>query len=306
MARKLFLFIKILTVMLCFMGGSSEGVGADMVVDEIGRQVAVPRHPQRIVSLAPNITETLFDLGLEDRVVGVSTFSDYPEAARRKPKVGSYVNLSLEKIVSLGPDLIIGTANGNKKETVLQLERVGYAVYVINPVTFDDIFKSIRHIGQITGRKEISEELIETLTARVDTVASTISGLRKPRVFFQIGIDPIVTVGKNTVHNTLIDLAGGINVTGDVAMEYPRLSMEKVVFARPDIIIISSMKRGGNFENVRDMWKQWKDIPAVKHDRIHIINSDLTDHSSPRIVDGLEELVRIIHPEQTLGNRKNE
>ena len=83
-------------------------------------------------------------------------------------------------------------------------------------------------------------------------------------------------------------------------------SVEKVVFARPDIIIVSSMKRGGNFENIRDRWKQWKDIPAVKHDRIYIINSDLTDHSSPRIVDGLEELVRIIHPAQTTGNSKNE
>ncbi len=293
-------------VVLFIMGIFPVGVGALTVVDETGRQVAISPHPQRIVSLAPNITETLFDLGLGDKIVGVTTFSDYPEEARRKPKVGSYINLSLEKIVSLEPDLIIGTANGNKKETVLQLANLGFPVYVINPVMFDDIFKTIRHIGQITGRTAAAEDLVEKLTARVNAVVSATRALEKPRVFYQIGIDPIVTVGKNTVHNTLITLAGGINVTGEIALEYPRLSMEKVVFARPDIIIVSSMKRGGNFENIRDRWKQWKDIPAVKHDRIYIINSDLTDHSSPRIVDGLEELVRIIHPAQTTGNSKNE
>ena len=202
-------------------------------------------------------------------------------------------------------NLIIATANGNKKETVVQLERLGFPVYVINPVTFDNIFETIRHIGQITGRTASAEELVAKLTERVKTVVSVTSGLEKPRVLYQIGIDPLVTVGKNTVHNTLITLAGGSSITGDVAVEYPRLSMEKVVFAQPDIIIVSSMKRGGNFRSVRDMWKQWKDIPAVKNDRIHIINSDLTDHSSPRIVDGLEELVRIIHPGLMTGNRRH-
>ena len=292
-------------VLFCVIGVVPAGVGAQVVTDEIGRQVAVPPCPQRIVSLAPNITETLFDLGLEDKIVGVSAFSDYPEAAQRKPKVGSYINLSLEKIVSLGPDLIIGTADGNKKETVVQLERLGFPVYVINPVTFDNIFETIRHIGQITGRTASAEELVAKLTERVKTVVSVTSGLEKPRVLYQIGIDPLVTVGKNTVHNTLITLAGGSSITGDVAVEYPRLSMEKVVFAQPDIIIVSSMKRGGNFRSVRDMWKQWNDIPAVKNDRIHIINSDLTDHPSPRIVDGLEALVRIIHPGKMTGTRIN-
>jgi iron complex transport system substrate-binding protein len=306
MVSRYYSFIKILMVLLYIMGGLPTSVGAKVVIDEIGRKVAIPPHPKRIVSLAPNMTETLFELGLEDRVVGVSAFSDYPEAARKKPKVGSYTNLSLERIVSLDPDLIVGTANGNKKETVLQLELMGFPVYVINPMTFYDIFETIKHIGMITGRTAAAEELVERLTMRVNTVVSSTSGLKKPRVFFQIGIDPIVTVGKNTVHNTLITLAGGVNVTGDVTVEYPRLSMEKVVFARPDIIIVSSMKRGGDFESVRERWKQWKDIPAVKHNRIHIINSDLTDHSSPRIVDGLEKLVRIIHPGQMIGYRKNE
>jgi iron complex transport system substrate-binding protein len=302
MTRRYFLFIGVMAILLCAVG--SVPVAAGAVVDEAGRTVTVPPCPRRIVSLAPNITETLFALGLDDRIVGVSTFSDYPEAARKKSKVGSYINLSLEKIVSLNPDLVIGTADGNKKETVLQLERLGFPVYVINPLTFDDIFETIMHIGQVAGRAAAAKKLVAALKERVNTIVSATKGRERPRVFFQIGVDPMVTVGKNTIHNRLIDLAGGVNVTGDIATPYPRLSMEQVVFARPDIIIVTSMKRDADFEIVRNRWKKWRHIPAVKNGRIHIIDSDLTDHSSPRIVDGLEELVRVIHPEQAETNQK--
>ena len=272
-------------------------VRADMFVDETGRRVDIPGCPKRIVSLAPNITETLYALDLGEKIVGVTIFSDYPEEARRKPKVGSYINLSLEKIVSLAPDLVIGTASGNKKETVMQLESLEIPVYIINPSTFEDIFKTVENIGRITGRTGAAQELVADLKKRVETVVSMTRDLKKPRVFFQIGIRPIVTVGKHTFHHLLIKYAGGINVAGDTEIKYPRLSIEKIIFAKPDIIIVSSMKQGGNFGRVKAEWKKWKDIPAAINDRIYVINSDLTDHSSPRIVDGLEELVKILHPD---------
>lgn len=265
--------------------------------DEIGRRIDIPSVPKRIVSLAPNITETLFALGLDEEIVGVTMFSTYPEAARMKPKVGSYINISLEKVIALNPDLIIATADGNKKEIVLQMEGLGFPVYTINPEDFDDIFETIMNIGRITGKESSAKTLVRDLEQRVETIVSLTRDIEKPRVFLQIGIDPLVSVGKNTIHTKLITLAGGISVTGDVEMQYPRLSIENVIFKKPDIIIVSSMKRGGNFERVRSQWKKWTDIPAVQNDRIHIINSDLTDHSSPRIVEGLEELLRIIHPE---------
>lgn len=265
--------------------------------DEIGRRIDIPSVPKRIVSLAPNITETLFALGLDEEIVGVTMFSTYPEEARMKPKVGSYINISLEKVIALNPDLIIATADGNKKEIVLQMEGLGFPVYTINPEDFDDIFETIMNIGRITGKESSAKTLVRDLEQRVETIVSLTRDIEKPRVFLQIGIDPLVSVGKNTIHTKLITLAGGISVTGDVEMQYPRLSIENVIFKKPDIIIVSSMKRGGNFERVRSQWKKWTDIPAVQNDRIHIINSDLTDHSSPRIVEGLEELLRIIHPE---------
>jgi iron complex transport system substrate-binding protein len=224
-------------------------------------------------------------------------FSDYPDAARTKPKIGSYVNLSLEKIVSLDPDLIIGTADGNKKEVVFQLERVGFPVYVINPINFEDIFETILDVGMITGKWGEARALVSTLRQRVQSVVALTGGMKKPKVFYQIGIDPVVSVGKNTLHNTLINMAGGESITGDVTIKYPHVSIEEIIEEKPDVIIVSSMKRGENFEKVRNKWMKWKNIPAVKNERIYIINSDLTDHSSPRIVDGLEKLAAMIHPE---------
>jgi len=273
---------------------------AAMYTDEMGRKVAIAKNPGRIVSLAPNITETLFALGLENEIIGVTVFSDYPAAAGKKPKVGSFVNLSLEKIVSLSPDLVIATANGNRKKTILKLESMGIPIYVIRPEGFEDIFKTIVNIGRITGKEGVATALVDKLQRRVRRVRSMAESLKKPRVFFQIGIDPIVSVGRDTIHNRLITLAGGINVLGDVAIEYPRISIEKIIMKRPDIIIISSMKRGGKFTLEKNKWSMWKDIPAVKSGSIHVIDSDLTDHFSPRIVDGLEELFRIMHPEKNI------
>lgn len=275
---------------------------ADEYIDETGRKVNIPPSPKRIVSLAPSITETLFALGLDEKIVGVTTFSDYPEAARSKPRVGSYVSISLEKVVSLSPDLIIGTADGNKIETVEQLERVGFPVYMINPTNLDEIFKMVLDIGRVTGKENEAKKLVYNLRERVRIVVSQTADLKKPKVFFQIGIDPIVTVGSNTLHNELITLAGGINISGNETTKYPRYSIEEIIVRQPEIIIVSSMKRGGNFKRVSNKWKRWEDIPAIKDNRIHIFNTDLTDHPSPRIVDGLEEITKIIHPEVSFKN----
>jgi iron complex transport system substrate-binding protein len=266
-------------------------------VDEMGRKVDIPSNPQRIVSLAPSITETLYFLNLGERIVGVTEFSDYPDEAKTKPKVGSYINLNIEKIISLRPDLIIGIADGNKKETVNALERLGYIVYVVNPRHVQDIFDTIKNIGKITGCEKRANRLVGKLMSRVNYIESRTKDMRKPRVFFQIGINPVVTVGKYTFHNDLIRMAGGLNISGEEQVKYPKYSMEEILLKAPDIIIISSMHRGGGFARKKEEWTNWKNIPAVKNGRIYVIDSDLIDHPSPRIIDGLEKLARLIHPE---------
>jgi len=266
-------------------------------IDEAGRKVNVTPYPKRIVSLAPSITETLFALGLDKEIVGVTMFCNYPEAVRSKPKVGGFINISLERVVSLSPDLIIGTSDGNRRETVLQFERIGLPVYIVNPVSLEDIFKMVLDIGRITGKEDTAKKLIFNLRRRVESVVLKTIRAKKPRVFFLLSTDPMITVSRDTLHDKLITLAGGVNVAGRDTIKYPRYSIEEVMVKQPDVIIITSMKREDNFV-LRNKWNKWKNIPAVRNNRIYTIDTDLITRSSPRIVDGLEELVKIIHPEQ--------
>ncbi|MDO9515569.1 MAG: cobalamin-binding protein [Syntrophales bacterium] len=276
---------------------------AEVFVDKTERRVNIPSPPRRIVSLAPSITETLFALGLDREIVGVTMLSNYPDAARSKPRVGTFINISLERVVSLNPDLVIGTADGNKKETVNQLEGMGIPVYVVNPENLAEILHMILSIGRITGREDEATALARGLRERIGRVASSLKGLKRPQVFLQIGINPVITVGRDTLHNELIQRAGGANIYGETATRYPRCSMEDIIVKKPDIIIVSSMKRGGDFSTVRDGWGKWGTIPAVRDDRIHVIDTDLIDLASPRIVDGLERMAEIIHPEVSLKKR---
>jgi iron complex transport system substrate-binding protein len=266
-------------------------------IDESGRKVNITPYPKRIVSLAPSITETLFALGLDKEIVGVTMFCNYPEAVRSKPKVGGFINISLERVVSLSPDLIIGTSDGNRRETVLQFERIGLPVYIVNPVSLEDIFKMVLDIGRITGKEDTAKKLIFNLRRRVESVVLKTSQAKKPRVFFLLSTDPMITVSRDTLHDKLITLAGGVNVAGRDTIKYPRYSIEEVMVKQPDVIIITSMKKEDNFVQLRNKWNEWKNIPAVRNNRIYIIDTDLITRSSPRIVDGLEELVKTIHPE---------
>ena len=291
---------KAVSILLCiFILVLMRGASASQTtyIDEMGREVNIPVNPKRIVSLAPSITETLYFMDLGDRVVGVTQFSNYPEEANTKPKVGSYININIEKIISLKPDLIIAIADGNKKASVDTLQRLGYSVYAVNPKCVSDIFKTIENIGKITGCAVKAGNLVTGLRKRSDYIEKTTKDIQRPRVFIQIGINPIITVGKETFHNDLIRMAGGYNISGHEKAKYPQYSIEEVLLNAPDIIIISSMHRGGGFERRKQEWMHWKNIPAVSNGSICVIDSDLIDHPSPRIVDGLEELARLIHPE---------
>jgi iron complex transport system substrate-binding protein len=265
--------------------------------DALGREVALAQPPARIVALAPSLTEIMFYLGLEDRVAGVANYSTYPPAARDKPRVGSYVNLSIETIISLAPDLAIGTKDGNSRQDIELLEQAGITVFIVNPRSVESTIESIELIGQVCGIPDTAALLAAGLKQRFDTVRALIQYQKKPLVFLQINTVPVMTVNKTTLHNDLINLAGGVNMSADNPVTYPRISIEEVIRREPEVIIISSMERGARFDEARQFWLRWTSIPAVKKNRVHVIDSDLIDRPSPRIIDGLETLVRIIHPD---------
>jgi iron complex transport system substrate-binding protein len=247
--------------------------------------------------MAPNITEILYALGLESRIAGVTRFCNYPASAGSKPSIGGFVNPSIEKIVSLRPDLIIATADGNRKETITRLEQMGLPVYVVKPTTIKGILETILHIGEITCRKEAARSLTEGLSLRIHRVVALTKGLKKTRVFVQVGMDPIITVGHKTVINEIVTLAGGENIAGGQEINYPRYSIEAILSAAPEVIIISTMEWGGNIRQAKAFWQKWPHIPAVKNNRIHYVQADLLHRSSPRLIEGLEQFARIFHRE---------
>jgi iron complex transport system substrate-binding protein len=265
--------------------------------DSLGREVRLDKIPERIIPLAPSLTEILYYLGLGERVTGVTDFSYYPPEALDKPKVGSYTNPNIEKIISLSPDLVIGTKDGNRPGAVYLLEHAGIQVYVVNPRNVRDVISTIDEIGTLCGVSKKARLLVDRLNKRLDTVQNAIASAKRPLVFLQINISPIMTVNKNTFHNDLIYLAGGRNMSANEPITYPRISIEEVIGREPDVIIISSMDRGGEFESAKEEWMKWTSIPAVKNNRVYLIDSDLIDRPSPRIVQGLEAMAMLIHPE---------
>ncbi len=291
---------KVLTVVAAFfwMLISIPGdLGAKTVTDQLGRSVRVPESPRRIVSLAPSITEIIYDIGRQDLLVGVSRFSDYPEAAQGLPKVGSYVHLDLERIVALKPDLCLAIKDGNPKDVVMRLEDLGIPVYAVNPQSLTTMLETVREVGSLLNAGEPANSLAAQLDERIRNIDKLVrKSTKRPGVFFQIGEAPIVSAGSGTFINELIERAGGRNLAGGVT-GYPQFSREQVITLSPDVIIITSMSRAEVSENIRNEWLSWKDMPAGRNGRIYIQDADLFNRPAPRLVDGLEKLARLIHPE---------
>lgn len=267
------------------------------MIDEAGRRVYLPDNPHRVVSLAPSITESLFLLGLDDEVVGVTQHCNYPPQAKGKAVVGSYVQFSLEKVLSLRPDLVLAVRDGNPRASVERLASLGVPVYVVDPRTLEGLLETLRRLGEVLRRGQEAETIIRRMRSRLERLRDAVDGRPRPKVLLQVGIEPLVSVGKGTLQDHLIWMAGGENIAASLPLQYPILSVERVLQAGPEVILVSSMVGETDAGKELRRWKKWKEIPAVASGRVHLINGDLIDRPSPRILDGLEEMVRYIHPE---------
>ncbi|PIE70967.1 MAG: cobalamin-binding protein [Deltaproteobacteria bacterium] len=286
----------IITVVYCLM---SLSVQARVVTDQLGREVVLPADVKRIVSMAPSVTELVFALGSGDRLVGATRYSDYPPEAEALPKIGSYVHLDLERILSLRPDVCIGTKDGNPKAVIDRLEALQVPVFAVNPVSFETVMASIHLVAVVLDVPDRGERLVQSMTDRIRAVDARVAAVSsRPGVFLQIGMAPIVSVGSPTYLNELIERAGGRNVAAGPT-PYPRYATEQVLALRPDVILVSSMAKGtpGAAEAAAEDWRRWKGLPAAENNRVMIIDSDRVDRPGPRMVSGLETLMRMIHPE---------
>jgi iron complex transport system substrate-binding protein len=267
------------------------------VVDHTGRSVAVPVSPTRIVALAPSVTEIVFALERQDRLKGVTLFSDFPEAAQALPKIGSYIHPDIERIVSLAPDICIAVKDGNPRQVVMRIEDLGIPVYAVNPRCLESVMASITDIGGLLDASAKAEEIVADMRLRMRQTAKRLEQKTdRPRVFFQINASPIVSAGHDTFIHELIVRAGGDNLAGSQP-SYPRFTMEQILLLSPEVIIVTTMSGKGESDAVVEGWRQWSGLPAVKNDRIHVVDSGLFDRPGPRIIDALELLARLIHPD---------
>jgi iron complex transport system substrate-binding protein len=266
------------------------------VTDQTGRRITLPTAPARIVSLVPSVTEILYSIGAQDRLVGVTDFCDYPPEARRKPHVGGMLAPSLEGMVSLKPDLVVATSAGNRQETFDQLERLRIPVYVVNPVAVADVLDLIGRLGRLTDRGEAADRTVAALRERVRAVTARVEGRPRLRVLYVLWPDPLMVPGRGSLVSELIALAGGESVTADGGDGYPRYSLEAALARNPDIIVLAS--HGSERSPLsRDQWERLRQVPAIAAGRLYTIDGNLTHRYGPRIVDGLERLARFIHPE---------
>jgi iron complex transport system substrate-binding protein len=266
------------------------------VVDQTGRSLSLPAPPERIVSLVPSVTEILFAIGARDVLVGVTDFCDYPPEARRKAHVGDMLNPNLEALITLKPDLVVATRSGNREETFDQLGRLGIAVYLVDPVSVGDVLRLVAGLGEVTGRRDGAQAVTAEFDRRVAAVRERVAGRPRPRVLYVLWPEPLIVPGRGSLVSELISLAGGESVTADQGQGYPRMSLEAAVGRAPEVIILAR-HGAGTGPAAREQWQRLESLPAIRSGRLYVADGDLLHRYGPRVVDGLELLARLIHPE---------
>jgi ABC-type Fe3+-hydroxamate transport system substrate-binding protein len=263
------------------------------LTDEMGRKVVVPDHPHRVICLMPTVTDTVFALGAGDDVVGISDYTKYPAAALTRPSVGDLIKPSIETILSLHPDLVIGTQPKGPMEVTDQLEQAGIPIFLVSPHGIAGIFHSVETIGMALNRTPQAEALIHSLQLRVDVVRTWTKNLPAPRVFMPIWYDPITTIGKNAFITEVIEAAGGRSVTDDLNTEWPQINMEVVLERAPDALLL--VRGGKTTLKVLQDRPGWSSMTAIKAHRAYYVD-DRINFASPVAIDALEDLAKQFHP----------
>ena len=287
----------VLSLLLATPLGCSQPSLPATIIDDMGRAVSINEIPERIVSHVPPITEIVFALGLGDKVVGVSDYCDYPGEAKLKPSVGNYYNPSIENIVALNPDLVLTDGHS---ESIKQLDSLGITYLVIDPKDIDGIFHDIELLGKVTGVEGRAEKLIKDMRERVAQVMARVKDAPRPKVFYIIDATDLNnpwTAGPGSFVDSLIAMAGGQNIV-QAQGAWLQYNVEQVVSSDPEIIILPA-EHGTAFTSPEVLrgHPAWREMSAVKLNKIYIIEGDLVDGYGPRLVQGLEEIAKLIHPE---------
>ncbi len=273
--------------------GLMTAVQADVSVkDDQGNIVSLQQPAKRIISLAPHITESLFAAGAGDKIIGAVSYSDYPEAAKRIPRVGGYPSADLEKIISLKPDLVIAWPSGNNLKQVDKLTTFGIKVFMSEPRYPKDIAKTIQRFGVLAGTNKIANKTANEFLKHYESLKEKFSHKEKVKVFYQIWNKPIMTISGNHLISEIITLCGGENVFADLKILTPRISLESVLASKAEAIISGGM--GKARPEWLEEWKAWPELPAVKNAHLFYIDPALMQRVGPRILNGADKLCELL------------
>ena len=294
MIRKLQILALLLSVLVT-------GCGSVSVTDASGNQVKLSSPAKRIVSLAPSNTEILFAIGAGPQMVGRDSVSDYPEEAKAVTDIGGgFGDLNMEAILAANPDLVL-VAPITPDQQVADLKKAGLTVFMVpNPTSFDDLYKNLETVAQLTGHEKETAELVTSLKTRVQAVEEKIAPLSsRPLVFYEIdGTDPNApwTSGPGTFVNLVIEKAGGQNLGSDLKGEWVQISVEELIARNPTLILLGDSVFGGVTPESVKARTGWGTLPAVKEDKIYVFDDNLVSRPGPRLVDGLEAMAKLLHP----------
>jgi iron complex transport system substrate-binding protein len=265
------------------------------LTDEAGRKVRVPKEINRIVSLAPNLTEIIYAVGAGGRLVGDTEYCDYPPEAKTVAKIGDTLHPSVERIIALRPQLVLVSTASQLEGFTKQLGEQGISVYVTNPQNLDGVFQSITTVGELLETQDRASQLVTDLRRRTDAVATALKDTQPVKVFYQLSNEPLYTIGRDAYLTDMVRRAGGVSVTADVPGGFPRFSDEAALGTRPDAIILPT---GGSMGTANaTVAPALKNSPAVLNNRVFKVNEDHLSRPGPRLVEGLEEMAHALHPE---------
>lgn len=278
-------------LLLALWSGTSVS-GAITVVDDAGRPVTLSQPAQRIVSLAPYITELVFAAGAGERLVGVSEYSDYPGAAHFIRRIGGGAGIDLEAVVALAPDLVIAWQSGNPSQSVSRLRELGLKVFISEPRHLPDITDSLRRFGRLAGTGAVATRQISDFEQRYERLNRRYSWREPVSVFYQVWDRPLMTVNGQHLISDVIRLCGGRNVFAELPALAPQISTEAVLAANPEVIVAGSGNEPA--EVVLARWQRWPGLAAAASDHLFVINRDLMVRHTPRILQGAEQLCLLL------------
>lgn len=243
---------------------------------------------KRIVALAPHIVEMLFDIGAGEQIVGTVEYADFPDAALKIPRIGSYHGIQIEKVLELKPDLVIVWRSGSKDSDIEQMEKMGLKVIYSQPDKIEDVARELRKLGKYAGHEAQAEKVANRYLQRLKKLRQQHENIAPMKVFYQLWPEPMRTINKETWINQLIEVCQGENVFADNPTPYPQIGIENVIVSQPEIIILPDEK--SNKEQPVIDWRKWPEIPAAKHNRFIRVNADLLHRFSTRMLKGIEDM----------------